>query len=138
MQALISSQQGPELASRRFVMAPGGGMPNHTNTVEHQQYVLRGQGMVAIGEEAFEVQARNVAFIPEGAAQWYRNFGDENIEFLCIIPNKEDRITLLEKASCQATGPGAVEAHPRHPDMGCSTSKGGGFFKIPDRQLLGC
>ncbi|HTX91635.1 MAG TPA: hypothetical protein VMC09_10500, partial [Anaerolineales bacterium] len=42
MQVLISSQEGPHFAMRRFVMEPGGGMPNHTNTVEHEQYVLRG------------------------------------------------------------------------------------------------
>ena len=37
IQVLISSQEGPNFALRRFVMEPGGGIPNHTNTVEHEQ-----------------------------------------------------------------------------------------------------
>ncbi|MGD0612548.1 MAG: hypothetical protein ABSB41_13635 [Anaerolineales bacterium] len=32
IQVLISAQEGPHFAMRRFVMEPGGGMPNHTNS----------------------------------------------------------------------------------------------------------
>ena len=49
IQVLISSQEGPNFALRRFRMQHGGGMPRHTNTVEHEQYVLRGQARIEIG-----------------------------------------------------------------------------------------
>ena len=100
MQVLISAQEGAHFAMRRFIMEPGGGMPNHTNTLEHEQYVLQGHARIGIGEEEFEVKAGDVVFIPEGVQHWYHNIGVENFEFLCIIPNKEDRVTLLDKASC--------------------------------------
>ena len=100
IQFLISSQEGPNFALRRFVMEPGGGMPNHTNTVEHDQYVLRGHASIGIGDETYDVHAEDVVFIPEGVPHWYQNVGEENFEFLCIIPNKEDKVTLLDKASC--------------------------------------
>jgi quercetin dioxygenase-like cupin family protein len=100
MQVLISAQEGPHFAMRRFVLEPGGGMPRHTNTVEHEQYVLGGHAMIGIGEEEFEVKAGNVVFIPEGMPHWYQNTGEEDFEFLCIIPNKEDRVSVLEKDSC--------------------------------------
>ena len=100
MQVLISAQQGPHFAMRRFVMQPGGGMPNHTNTVEHEQYVLRGHAMIGIGDEEFEVQPGNVVFIPEGVPHWYQNIGEEPFEFLCIIPNKTDVITLVDEKNC--------------------------------------
>ncbi len=87
--------QGPNFAMRRFVMEPGGGMPRHTNTVEHEQYVLRGHARISIGDEQFDVQAGDVVFIPQGAAHSYQNVGEENFEFLCMIPNKEDVVTLL-------------------------------------------
>ena len=48
-QVLIGPDQGPNFALRRFVMQPGGGMPRHTNAVEHEQYVLRGRARVSIG-----------------------------------------------------------------------------------------
>jgi len=92
--------QGPNFAMRRFVMEPGGGMPNHTNTVEHEQYVLRGHARIGIGGEEFDVQAGDVVLIPEEVPHWYQNVGEENFEFLCLIPNKEDKITLLDKAEC--------------------------------------
>src|SRR5574340_1204464 len=41
-QVLIGPDEAPNFALRRFIMQPGGGMPRHTNTVEHEQYVLRG------------------------------------------------------------------------------------------------
>lgn len=100
IQVLISSQEGPNFALRRFTMEPGGGMPEHTNTVEHEQYVLRGHASIGIGEETFDVCSGDVVFIPQGVPHWYQNVGEENFEFLCVIPNKEDRITLLDKASC--------------------------------------
>lgn len=89
--------QGPNFAMRRFVMAPGGGMPEHTNTVEHEQYVLRGRARISIGGEEFDVQAGDVVFIPEGVPHWYQNVGEEDFEFLCVVPNKEDVIKIVEK-----------------------------------------
>jgi quercetin dioxygenase-like cupin family protein len=100
MQVLISTLEGPNFALRRFVMEPGGGMPNHTNTVEHEQYVLRGHARIGISDETYEVRAGDVVFIPQGVPHWYQNVGEENFEFLCIIPNNEDKVTLLDKASC--------------------------------------
>ncbi len=100
IQVLISGQEAPNFAMRRFVMEPGGGMPKHTNTVEHEQYVLQGHAVVGIGGKEFEVQAGNVVYIPEGIPHWYRNTGEENFEFLCIIPNKADVIRLMDDKNC--------------------------------------
>ena len=38
-------------------MEPGGGMPKHTNAVEHEQYVLTGRAKVGIGEKVYSVEA---------------------------------------------------------------------------------
>ncbi len=95
IQVLISSQEGPNFALRKFSMSPGGGMPRHTNTVEHEQYVLRGQARIGIGEEIYEVNAGDVVFIPEGAIHFYENTGDEPFEFLCVVPNKTDEIKIV-------------------------------------------
>jgi quercetin dioxygenase-like cupin family protein len=98
IQVLISSQEGPNFALRKFSMQKGGGMPRHTNTVEHEQYVLRGEAKITIGDETHHVKAGDVVFIPEGAIHSYENTGDDPFEFLCIIPNKPDQITILEEA----------------------------------------
>ena len=82
---------------RRFTIESGGGIPNHTNTVEHEQYVLRGHAMVGINGEEFEVRAEDVLLIPEGAPHWYQNVGDGNFEFLCLIPNKTNVIKIVDE-----------------------------------------
>jgi quercetin dioxygenase-like cupin family protein len=61
IQVLISSQEGPNFALRKFSMQRGGGMPRHT-------------------------------------IHSYQNIGAEPFEFLCIIPNKEDKITIVDES----------------------------------------
>ncbi len=100
IQVLISSQEGPNFAMRRFVIKRGGVMPKHTNTVEHEQFVLRGQACISINMDTYTVRAGDVVFIPEGAPHWYVNNGDEDFEFLCIVPNKKDEIRMFEDTSC--------------------------------------
>jgi len=100
IQVLISSQEGPNFALRKFSMQKGGGMPRHTNTLEHEQYVLHGAATITIGEETHHVKAGDVVFIPEGIVHSYENTGDEPFEFLCIIPNKEDNIEIVDENSC--------------------------------------
>ena len=100
IQVLISSQEGPNFALRKFSMQKDGGMPRHTNTVEHEQYVLRGQATITLGDETHHVKTGDVVFIPEGVIHSYQNTGEEPFEFLCIIPNKEDKILIVDEASC--------------------------------------
>ena len=97
IQVLISPEEGPNFAMRKFVIQPGGGMPNHTNLVEHEQYVLNGKATIGIGDETFEVKQGNVVLIPADIPHWYNNTGDEPFEFLCMVPNKADTITILDK-----------------------------------------
>lgn len=94
-QILIGPDEGPHFAMRRFIMEPGGGMPKHTNQVEHEQYVLRGRAKIGIGDDVIEVQRDDVVYIPAGTPHWYEALGDEPFEFLCIVPNKPDKIELI-------------------------------------------
>jgi quercetin dioxygenase-like cupin family protein len=97
MQVLIGPEDGaPNFAMRRFVMGSGGGIPSHTNRVEHEQYVLRGRAEVTIGEKAQEVRAGNVLFIPAGAPHSYRVL-EAPFEFLCVVPNAADKLQMTKK-----------------------------------------
>lgn len=95
IRVLITAQEAPNFAMRKYCMQPGGGIPRHTNTVEHEQYVLRGEATITLGDETYHVQAGDVVLIPEGVVHSYQNTGKEPFEFLCMIPNKEDRITMV-------------------------------------------
>jgi len=96
-QVLIGPDEGPNFAMRRFVIEPGGGIPPHTNKVEHEQYVLGGRARIGIGNEVFEVKKDDVVFIPAGIPHWYEVVGSESFEFLCVVPNKEDEISMVKK-----------------------------------------
>ncbi len=99
VQVLIGEKDGvPNFALRRFTMGEGGGMLLHTNTVEHEQYVLRGRGRVAIGEKVYEVQAEDVLYIPAGAPHSYEVL-EAPFEFLCVVPNAPDQLEILDTDS---------------------------------------
>ena len=94
---LIDESHGaPNFAIRRFVLEAGAEVPEHTNEVEHEQYVLEGEYTVGIGNEEYEVAAGDSLLIPAGTVHWYRNEGDEPGAFLCAVPNGDDEIELLE------------------------------------------
>src|SRR5262249_57526216 len=86
-QMLIGPDEGPHFAMRRFIMQPGGGIPVHTNTVDHEQYVLRGRAAMTIGDVPVEVRAGDVGFIPAGTPHSYQVLGSPAFAFLCILPN---------------------------------------------------
>ncbi|MFB6083393.1 MAG: cupin domain-containing protein [Halorientalis sp.] len=94
---LIDESDGaPNFAIRRFTIAPGGEIPEHTNAVEHEQYVLEGEYTVGIDGEVYEVSAGDSLLIPAGVVHWYRNDGDEAGAFVCAVPNGDDEIELVD------------------------------------------
>lgn len=96
MQVLVGPDDAaPHFALRRFRMQAGGGMPLHTNAVEHEQYVLRGRARVTTGKDVHEVGAGSVLYIPAGVPHSYEVL-EGPFEFLCVVPNLKDEIRVVE------------------------------------------
>ena len=95
MQILVGSEEAPNFAFRKFVMDPHGGMPKHTNLVEHEQYVLCGSGIIEIAGEGFEVSEGDSVYIPSQVPHSYKA-GKNGLEFICVVPNKEDKIEIAK------------------------------------------
>jgi quercetin dioxygenase-like cupin family protein len=94
---LIAGEHGaPTFAIRRFTLEPGAAVPKHTNTVEHEQYVLEGEYVVGIEDEEYTVEPGDAVLIPAGTVHWYRNESDEPGAFLCAVPKGDDSIELVE------------------------------------------
>jgi len=97
MQVLVGPEDGaPNFALRRFVMEEGGGMPLHTNEVEHEQYVLRGRARIRVGGEVHEVGPDDSLYIPAGTPHDYQVV-EGPFEFVCVVPNARDEIHLVEE-----------------------------------------
>ena len=97
MQLLIGPEEAPDFAMRKFTMVPGGGMPKHTNQVEHEQYVLKGKAIIGIEDDTYEVTQGDVIFLPDRAPHWYKAHGEEYFEFICVVPNRRDEIEILDE-----------------------------------------
>jgi quercetin dioxygenase-like cupin family protein len=96
-EVLVDESDGaPTLALRRFTLDPGGSVPEHTNAIEHEQYVLQGEYIVGIDDTEYTVSAGDTVHIPAGTVHWYRNEGDEQGVFLCAVPTGDDTIQLVE------------------------------------------
>jgi len=97
---LVDESTGaPNVALRRFTLAPGGSVPEHTNAIEHEQYVLDGEYVVGINDTEHTVSAGDAVHIPAGTVHWYRNESDRQVAFLCAVPTGDDTIRLVESAT---------------------------------------
>jgi quercetin dioxygenase-like cupin family protein len=100
MQVLVGPGEGaPNFVLRRFRMEEGGGIPYHTNEVEHEQYVLRGRARITIGGEPHEVAPDDTLYIPAGVPHSYEVI-EGPFEFLCVVPNSPDEIRFEVEKGC--------------------------------------
>lgn len=95
MKMLLSAEEAPNFAMRNFIIEAGGHMPLHTNTIEHEQYVISGSALVHIGDETINAEAGDILLIPAGVPHSYETIGDKSYSFLCLVPNREDLITII-------------------------------------------
>jgi Uncharacterized conserved protein, contains double-stranded beta-helix domain len=93
---LDGADGAPNVALRRFTLAPGGSVPEHTNAIEHEQYVLDGEYVVGIDDREQTVSAGDAVHIPAETIHWYRNESDREVAFLCAVPTGDDTIQLVE------------------------------------------
>ena len=97
LQVLVGPDDGaPHFAMRRFHMEAGGGIPLHTNDVEHEQYVLRGRARMRVGDTVHDVGPDDVLFIPAGVPHSYEVV-EGPFEFLCMVPNGPDQIRFVSE-----------------------------------------
>jgi quercetin dioxygenase-like cupin family protein len=83
------AEKAPNFALRYFEVEPGGWSALHQHAHDHGVMILRGQGQVLLGEEAFEVTFGDVVYISPDEIHQFKNIGDEPLGFLCVIPALE-------------------------------------------------
>ena len=96
---LVDRHDGaPNFEMRRFRIRPGGSIPKHLHpAIEHEQYVLQGRYKVGIGDQIHEVKKGDSIYIPKDTLHWYQNTGDQDAEFLCIVPKTEKYDSVYPK-----------------------------------------
>jgi quercetin dioxygenase-like cupin family protein len=81
-----TDDSAPTFAMRHFTVEPGGFTPKHDHPWEHEVFVLSGQGEVECDGEVQSVQGGDSLFIPSNNLHQFRNLGELQFEFLCIVP----------------------------------------------------
>ena len=73
---------------RVFRLTAKGFTPRHQHDWEHVNYIIKGKGQVRIGEEVHEVKEKDFAFVPPNIEHQFENPYDEDLEFICIVPDR--------------------------------------------------
>ena len=94
--AVFSPKEEKDFIVRKVALAEGGSMPNHTNSLQHQQFVLSGEAKVGIGAEVYHAKAGDFLYIPAGVPHYYEACYGSGYEFLCMITTAEDEIVLVD------------------------------------------
>lgn len=83
---LIGEREGAEEFSTRVVtLEKGGEIPLHAHSLIHQQFVLKGTGVVLSEEGEREVRPGDFVFVPADEKHGLRNTGEEDFELICCI-----------------------------------------------------
>lgn len=93
--AVLTPKDDKDFIVRKVSLGVGGSMPNHTNLIQHQQYVLKGEAKVIIGDKEYHAKEGDFLYIPAGVEHYYEACYNQEYEFLCMITTKEDNITLV-------------------------------------------
>lgn len=77
----------PNFFLRRFVVTPGNQIGLHNHAEEHEIFILEGEGLVFNDSgEKFNIKLEDTLFVPPNEPHGYKNTGQTNLVFLCIIP----------------------------------------------------
>lgn len=87
MRWVISEKEGADnFALRVFTVEPGGNTPLHTHDWEHEVFVLKGHGSTYSDGDYVPMNAGDVIFVAPNELHQFKNTGDTELEFICLIP----------------------------------------------------
>lgn len=94
IRVVISEREGADnFVMRVFTVEPGGHTPLHTHKWEHEVFILKGGGAVVENGEDVPIKAGDVIFVPGEEEHQFKNVGNEEMQFICLIP-------VMKVASC--------------------------------------
>lgn len=77
----------PNFTMREFQLAAGASTPHHSHDWEHEVLILEGAGTLLHGDKETAFDAGNSIYVPSNEPHQFRNTGDGNLRFICVVPN---------------------------------------------------
>jgi quercetin dioxygenase-like cupin family protein len=91
-QTAITSKEGWEGWSMRiFTLQKEGYTPLHKHPWPHINYIIKGKGTLFIDGEEKLVEIGDTAYIKGDEKHQFKNAGDEEFSFICIVPEEGDK-----------------------------------------------
>jgi quercetin dioxygenase-like cupin family protein len=89
---LIGEKEGAEnFRMRYFTIEAGGHSPWHQHDWEHENYFVKGKGLLVTEDGEFEANPGMFAYVAPGELHQYKNPYNEPFEFICLIPIPEKK-----------------------------------------------
>jgi quercetin dioxygenase-like cupin family protein len=73
---------------RLFTLRDKGNTPRHSHEWPHINYVISGRGSLYLEGKDYPLRKGSIAFVPPGAEHQFRTLGNEDLIFICIVPEK--------------------------------------------------
>jgi len=90
MRWLISQKEkAPNFVMRMFEIKEGGHTPLHSHSMEHEVFVLEGEGVLVYKDNEYPFSDGFAIFIPPDDMHQFKNTGKGLLRFLCMIPNEK-------------------------------------------------
>lgn len=87
VKVVVSPKEGwNDYVMRIFKLLPGGNTPKHTHEWPHINYIIKGKGVLYLDGKENEICGGSYAFVPGNELHQFRNLGEEDLEFICIVP----------------------------------------------------
>lgn len=88
-QVLVGPQQGwVGWVMRLFTLGKGGCTPQHSHSWPHINYIVKGTGTLFMEGEEREIGPDCAAYIPGGVVHQFKNTGESDLSFICIVPEE--------------------------------------------------
>ena len=84
------NDQAPNFAMRHFSIEPDGCTPMHQHDWEHEVMILCGDGELECDGDVSSISKGDWIYIESNQLHQFRNTGDSQLEFLCIVPVESD------------------------------------------------
>jgi quercetin dioxygenase-like cupin family protein len=76
---------------RLFTLKDGGCSPRHAHPWPHINYILRGRGVLYAGGKETLLEEGSIAYVPSGTEHQFVSTADEDLAFICIVPEEGDK-----------------------------------------------
>ncbi len=88
----ISAAQGwTGWSMRIFTLGEEGFTPFHTHPWPHINYIISGTGTLRVDGEDRAVKPGDTAYIKAGEEHQFKNTGETDFSFICIVPEEGDK-----------------------------------------------